>query len=63
MNLCIYVIYDNLENLNSLDFMLINKLIVFNISFFLILKVLITKFRIRLDEYNKTKKGYLWLNH
>lgn len=34
MNLCIYVIYENLKNLNFLDFMLINKLIVFNISFF-----------------------------
>ena len=39
MNLCIYVIYDNLKNLNFLDFMLENKLIIFNISFFLILKV------------------------
>ena len=39
MNLCIYVIYDNLENLNFLDSMLENKLIIFNISFFLILKV------------------------
>ena len=39
MNLCIYVIYDNLENLNLLDFIIENKLIIFNISFFLILKV------------------------
>lgn len=39
MNLCIYVIYDNLENLNLLDFIIENKLIIFNISFFSILKV------------------------